>query len=209
MFLLVAAAFAASLATPDPAVTVDNLASCIRRIQVDYEAGPVLPTRAKKAADAVATCRALAERDLSFLTAAVMATATDFRTERERIDAEIERQPRQTGIVTTSADPWIAAQFDRARSEIGTKTPTSTTSELERLGHLVEQRSREIGTVDVAIKASKAEEARYLAVRDGLWVMECNGEITLAYGEGMGYSVSSSYEEQCAELQSRVVASRH
>ncbi len=204
MFLLLSAAFAASQTTPSVTATVATLTDCVERVRTDFEGGAVLPTRAKTAADGVATCRSVAEASRALLAADIVTTAQAFRAERERIDA-VSKPTVQTLVGTvTNDDAWISVQLDRARTQNGTSVVRVNTTELERLMLLAERKSLEIGDVDVAIMSAQTEELRYLGLRDSLWVMACTGEITLPFGEGVPYDPRyDSTTDQCRSLLER------
>lgn len=203
---LLAAAFAATVSSLDPKITVSTLQACVARADAEYKAGDALPTRLKTAADSVDLCVAAAEGDRTLLSERRDATIVEFRYERARIEEAARRQPVRTAT-TSSTDPAIQMEIDRAREKLAPTPVQAVTPALSEIALTLESEAAGLEAVDAAIKAAKTEGRRYLTVRDALWLMDCNGEIVLEYPEGMPMNSALGREGQCEQLRRKTVAS--
>lgn len=197
----------AQAATPGAEIVdVDAISAatdvCLAAVREDFDSGAVLPSRATEAAINAMMCSREPALGGSVIKDAREAKIVEHREARARLDAAAvakAKPPVLSGRVTVE-DEWIASSFDRARAS-QVQEPESpdvaivlgTWADVERLG-------AQLTVLDDAIKRVRGEVQRYHALRDGLWLMDCTGEIDLVYPETMPNDPRLSREEQCREL---------
>jgi len=172
---------------------------CLAAVRADFEAGDMLPSRANAASLGSVLCSkgpAIAKVAIDQQRAGQIQV---YRDAKARIDSSRPKAPALSGEVT-SADPWVSAMLDRARASatVPSESPdigiaTAAWADVERLG-------AESDVLKKAIERTSEETRRYLALRVGLWMADCTGEIDLVYPETMPNDTRYTYEEQCRQL---------
>jgi len=186
---VVLAAAPSSTASRSELKTVPTLRACVQATETGYLSGSVLPSRLQIAADAVERCIGAAKADRDVLRTELDVTLAQLSVERARIDASNRRSPVQ--ISTSSSDPFVQAQLDRARIELMLSLEEPSTAELERLGALYKGHSALIASIDDEIKRADDAKWRFLTAREELLAMVCRGVVTLPPEE-------RSYGSHCA-----------
>lgn len=175
---------------------------CLATVRADFEAGDLLPSRASAASLGSVLCSKAPAVAKVVIDRQYAEQITILRDARMRIDGAEPNRPALSGWVT-SADPWVSAMFDRARAGV-VEAPVSSDIGIETVAWSnIKRLGAESDVLKKAIERTSEATQRYLAVRDGLWMMDCTGEIDLVYPETMPNDARYSYEEQCRQLTRR------
>lgn len=175
---------------------------CLAAVRTDFDVGAVLPSRATEAAISAEMCSkgpALGRIAIKSVREAKIAEHREARARLDAVAASKAKRPALSGRVTVE-DEWITSSLDRARaSQVQEPESLDAVLVLETWAD-VERANTQIAVLDAAVKRVSEEVRRYLALRDGLWMMACTGEITLTFDETMPNDPRLSYEEQCREF---------
>lgn len=186
----------------DVAVISAGVDTCLAAVRTDFESGPVLPSRAKASAISAEMCSkepSLAMRDLDLEYAKQLDA---LREARARLQAQKPDVPALSGQVI-SKDPWVSAAFDRARAGVVAVPESPDVAIVTTASAVMEKLEQDRATLVDAVDRVSDDVKRYLAVVDGLYLMDCTGEIDLKFPETMPTDARYTHEEQCAQLTKR------
>lgn len=179
--------------------------ACLAAVRTDFEGGAVLPSRAAEAAINAELCSKEPALGRVAIKREREAKVAEHREVRVRLDAATAaktKRPALSGYVTVE-DEFISSSLDRARASQVQEPESPDVALALGLWADIERLSAEFAVLDAAVKRVSEEVQRYFALRDGLWMMDCTGEIDLVYPETMPNDARYSYEEQCRQLTQR------
>jgi hypothetical protein len=176
--------------------------TCLAAVRSDFDSGEVLPSRAISAATNAELCSkesslAMHDLDLEFAR-----TLDAYKSAKARLEAVKPDVPALAGQVT-SKDPWVSAAFDRARAGVIAEPESPDVTIVASAWDTMQRLETDRETLVDAVDRVSEDVKRFLAVRDGLYLMDCTGEIDLVYPESMATDARYTHEEQCAQLTKR------